>query len=152
MKEKKEKISQTKKDIMEAFWNLYCEKKIEKITVKEVTKNAGYNRSTFYEYFIDIYDVLEQIENEVIPTKDELPPLSMSNVELGMPVDIFMNLYDKNSEFYFVLLGDKGDPAFAGKLKNSIKEILNEVLVTEVKMNQIELDFTLEFILSAGLL
>ena len=49
----------------------------------------------------------------------------------------------------FVLLGDKVDPAFAGKLKNSIKEILKEVLVTEMKMNQIELDFILEFILSA---
>ena len=149
MKEKQERTNKTKKDIMEAFWDLYCEKRIEKITVKEVTKKAGYNRSTFYEYFIDIYDVLEQIEKEVIPTKDELPPLSMGNVELGIPVDIFMKLYDKNSNYYFVLLGDEGDPAFAGKLKNSIKEMLMETLVTETKIDILELDFILEFILSA---
>lgn len=149
MRENKGRINKTKKDIMDAFWKLYCEKRIEKITVKEVTKNAGYNRSTFYEYFIDVYDVLEQIENEVIPLKDELPPFTMQNIEIGMPIDIFMNFYDQNSEYYFVLLGDNGDPAFAGKLKDSIKDMLKETLGTKVKVDPIELDFILEFILSA---
>lgn len=149
MKKNKEKINKTKKDIMDAFWKLYCEKRIDKITVKEISKNAGYNRSTFYEYFIDVYDVLEQIENELIPKIAELPPCSISNIKLGMPLDVFMDLYDKNSEYYVVLLGDKGDPAFATKLKNALKEMLTEALILEMKIDPIELDFTLEFILSA---
>lgn len=149
MKENVVRTYQTKKDIMDAFWSLYCEKRIEKITVKEVIHKAGYNRSTFYQYFKDIYDVLEQIENEIIPTKDELPALSLGNMEIGMPVELVMKLYDKNKEYYCILLGDKGDPAFASKLKNAIKDALKEALSSEVKMDLIELEYILEFVLSA---
>ncbi|WP_277408818.1 TetR/AcrR family transcriptional regulator [Lacrimispora xylanisolvens] len=58
---------QTRKNLADAFWQIYCEKRIEKITVKEITTKAGYNRSTFYEYYTDVYDVLEQIEASVLP-------------------------------------------------------------------------------------
>ncbi|MHC1747698.1 MAG: TetR/AcrR family transcriptional regulator C-terminal domain-containing protein [Cellulosilyticaceae bacterium] len=149
MKENVVRTYQTKKDIMDAFWSLYCERRIEKITVKEVIHKAGYNRSTFYQYFKDIYDVLEQIENEIIPTKDELPALSLANMEIGMPVELVMNLYDKNREYYCVLLGDKGDPAFSSKLKNAIKDALKGALSSKVEINLIELEYILEFVLSA---
>lgn len=46
----------------------------EKITVKDITNKAGYNRGTFYEYFTDVYDVLNYIEDSLIPTLEELPP------------------------------------------------------------------------------
>lgn len=149
MKKNSEAINKTKQNLIDAFWKLYCEKRIEKITVKEITQIAGYNRSTFYEYFIDVYDVLEQIEIAIIPNINELPPISIPTGELGMPLNVFMNLYEKNNKYYSVLLGDNGDPAFAGKLKNSIKPILQENLSGEVKVNDIELDFILEYVLSA---
>ena len=79
MKKQPELTAQTKENLMEAFWQIYCEKRIEKITVKEITMKAGYNRSTFYEYFTDVYDVLEQIENSLIPSPQDLPPLSLIN-------------------------------------------------------------------------
>ena len=56
----------TRQAIMEAFWTLYREKPIERISVKEITELAGYNRSTFYEYFTDTYSVLEAIEEELL--------------------------------------------------------------------------------------
>lgn len=68
MKKQSEVTAQTKQNLVGAFWSLYCEKRIEKITVKEITLKAGYNRGTFYEYFTDVYDVLEQIEKSLIPT------------------------------------------------------------------------------------
>lgn len=68
--------SQTRQNLIDAFWSLYCEKRIEKITVKEITQKAGYNRGTFYEYFTDVYDMLEQIEQSLIPTIEELPPIA----------------------------------------------------------------------------
>ena len=39
--------TQTKQNLIDAFWALYCEQRIEKITVKEITNKAGYNRGTF---------------------------------------------------------------------------------------------------------
>ncbi|CEH34408.1 TetR/AcrR family transcriptional regulator [Romboutsia lituseburensis] len=149
MKNNTEIVSKTKQNLIDAFWHLYCEKRIEKITIKEITVKAGYNRSTFYEYFTDIYDVLEQIENSLIPSLDELPPISILNKNNEIPLNMFLKLYEQNEKYYSVLLGDNGDPAFASKLKNSIKPLLKEALVKDTKLNDLEFDFVLEYILSS---
>jgi len=149
MKKQPQVTAQTKQNLIDAFWSLYCEKRIEKITVKEITQRAGYNRGTFYEYFTDVYDVLEQIEESLIPSADELPQIIISNQTMGIPLDMFMALYEKNSRYYSVLLGDKGDPAFASKLKNSTKPIIKQALNGQYNIDSIELDFALEFVLSA---
>lgn len=141
--------AQTKENLVDAFWSLYCEQRIEKITVKDIANKAGYNRGTFYEYFTDVYDVLNYIENSLIPTLDELPPVSMPTGSLGMPLDSFFELYKLNNKYYSVLLGDKGDPAFASKLKNSIKPTLVNVFADKPNVNKMELDYIIEYTLSA---
>jgi hypothetical protein len=93
--------------------------------------------------------VLEQIEEALIPKINELPPISLPNENMGMPLDMFMSLYEQNSKFYSVLLGDKGDPAFASKLKNSTKPVIKQVFLEKYEMDPIEFDFILEFVLSA---
>lgn len=128
---------------------MYCEKRIEKITVRDITDKAGYNRGTFYEYFADVYDVLEHIENSLIPSLDELPPVSTPVGSLGMPLDTFFELYKQNSKYYSILLGESGDPTFASKLKNSIKPIIMQVFVDKPNVNRKELDYILEYTLSA---
>ncbi|WP_069999194.1 TetR/AcrR family transcriptional regulator [Cellulosilyticum sp. I15G10I2] len=148
MNKQPELRAQTKQNLIDAFWSLYCEKRIEKITVKEITQKAGYNRGTFYEYFIDIYDVLDQIEESLIPTLEELPPIIMADENIGMPLDMFMKLYEQNSKYYSVLLSDNGDPAFASKLKNSTKPILKLGFSEKHGLNPIEFDFVLEYVLS----
>ncbi|MCX7745273.1 MAG: TetR/AcrR family transcriptional regulator [Clostridia bacterium] len=149
MKKQPEITTQTRQNLVDAFWSLYCENRIEKITVREITQKAGYNRGTFYEYFTDVYDVLENIENSLIPTLDELPPISTPTGTLGMPLDMFLKLYEKNSKYYSVLLGDNGDPAFASKLKNSIKPTIMEVFADKPNVDLMELDYIMEYTLSA---
>lgn len=149
MKKQPEVTAQTRQNLVDAFWTLYCEKRIDKITVKEITQKAGYNRGTFYEYFTDVYDVLEQLEESLIPTIHELPPVSIGNQNTGMPLDMFMTLYEQNSKYYSVLLGDKGDPAFASKLKNSTKPVIKQAFHEKFNIDPIEFDFILEFVLSA---
>ena len=141
--------AQTKQNLTDAFWSLYCDKRIEKITVKEITQRAGYNRGTFYEYFIDVYDVLDQIEQSLIPSLDELPPTTRVKHNVDMPFDMFFKLYEQNSKYYSVLLGDNGDPAFASKMKRSIKPLIMKSISEKVDTNAVELDFILEYILSA---
>ena len=151
MNKQPEITAQTKQNLIDAFWSLYCEKRIEKITVKEITQKAGYNRGTFYEYFTDVYDVLEQIEQSLIPSLEELPPITLPQGNMGMPLDMFMTLYDQNSKYYSVLLGDNGDPAFASKLKNSIKPMIKQAFSADYASNDIEFDFIVEYVLSASI-
>jgi len=143
----KEISTQTRQNLIDAFWELYCEKRIEKITVREITTKAGYNRSTFYEYFNDVYDVLEQIEESLLPNIEDMPPLLPTMGNESVPIDSFIKLYSSSSKYYTVLLGDNGDPAFAGKIKNGIKVKLLEQL--ETSESNMEIDYTLEYMLSA---
>jgi len=149
VKKQPEVTAQTRQNLIDAFWLLYCEKRIEKITVKEITQKAGYNRGTFYEYFTDVYDVLEEIERSLIPTLEELPPIDMPSSSMEMPLGMFMTLYEKNSKYYSVLLGDNGDPAFSSKLKNSTKPIIKLALADNNNLDTVEFDFILEYVLSA---
>ncbi|MBS5083821.1 MAG: TetR/AcrR family transcriptional regulator [Clostridiales bacterium] len=148
MNKQPEVTAQTRQNLIDAFWEIYTEKRIEKITVKEITAKAGYNRGT-YEYFTDVYHLLDEIENALIPTVDELPAYSTSTGDrLGVPLDSFLQLYEHHNKYYSVLLGAKGDPAFSAKLKNQIKASLTEHFKENIQDAQ-EFDYTLEYVLSA---
>lgn len=140
--------AQTRQNLIDAFWEIYCGKRIEKITVREITAKAGYNRGTFYEYFTDVYDVLDQIEQSLLPDLEDIPPMHLEANEAPLPIDSFIKLYSSSSKYYTVLLGDSGDPAFAGKIKNGIKAKLMEQLAVK-DIDKLELDYSLELILSA---
>lgn len=51
--------------IRKAFLELLEKQPLSKITVKEVCDLADVNRTTFYGNFYDLYDLLEQIQNEL---------------------------------------------------------------------------------------
>lgn len=50
-----------KKLIYHTFIDLLSKKPFDKITVKDIVETCGINRNTFYYYYSDIYDLLEEI-------------------------------------------------------------------------------------------
>ena len=56
----------TKALIRQAFTSLLEEKPIQRIAVTELCQRAGINRSTFYAHYDDIYDLLQQIEEDML--------------------------------------------------------------------------------------
>jgi AcrR family transcriptional regulator len=148
MHKQSEITEQTMQNLIQAFWSIYLTKRIEKITVKEITQKAGYNRGTFYEYFQDVYEVLEVIENLSLPSLDELPPLIDVKTNTPAFLNSFMELYQEKYKYYNHLLGENGDPAFQRKLKNSLKTSIIRALENKGKIDLVEIDFMLEYILS----
>jgi hypothetical protein len=144
-----EQKTRTKQDLIDAFWNLYRTKRLERISVREIVEKAGFNRSTFYEYFSDVPAVLECIESSLVPGPDELPPISRNPNSDMFSVNDFLKQYQDHRDYYQVLLGHRGDPSFQGRLKASMKPILKEQVVALGLQDNIELDYSLEFILSA---
>lgn len=51
----------TKQLIMDTFVELLNERSFEKITVTDIVNRCDINRNTFYYYYQDIYDVLEEL-------------------------------------------------------------------------------------------
>jgi AcrR family transcriptional regulator len=139
---------------MDAFWSLYRTKRIEKISIKEITDKAGYNRGTFYEYFKDVYDVLEQIENELLVKLKQqiplpLPPSSEPALNPSVPLSMLIRLFEEQGDYFVVLLGDQGDSAFLSKIKNSFKPYLLAMLPEEARNSGFQLDYTIEYALNA---
>lgn len=60
------RVRYTKMIIRQCFFRLLRQKSISKITVKEICELAQINRSTFYKYYADPYDLLEKLEEEAI--------------------------------------------------------------------------------------
>lgn len=73
------RIKYTKKIIKDTFLELLAKKDITKITVSEICKIADINRATFYRYYLDVFNLLDSIEEEFVtelkqayqPSQDE---------------------------------------------------------------------------------
>ncbi len=76
------KIILTKKCIKESLFELLETTEINKISIKSLCENADINRSTFYKYYGSQYDVLKEVENEMI--KDFNDKLNNSNNEASL--------------------------------------------------------------------
>lgn len=139
---------QTRTNLLEAFWSLYTEKRIDQITVKEIAARAGYNRGTFYEYFSDVRQCLDLVETRSLPRLDELPPMPGSPTLAPDFIEPFIMLYQDKFKYYDILLGDKGDPSFHRKLIDSIKAAIVDTGQPSAAIGAVELDYMLEYILS----
>ena len=148
----------TSRTIMDAFWSLYRERPIEKITVKAICEKAGCNRSTFYEYYSDSYSVLEAIEEELLDyvrhkLTEELPAsLAKSFPEIRLDADTLAplsDMYSKKGEYFSVLTGEKGDPYFQYKYKQTVKELLTQMLDDPAKKFDLSASIMAEFTASA---
>lgn len=61
-----QRVRLSKKLLKNSLIELLLEKPIEKISVKEICEKAELNRSTFYLHYTDQFDLLKDIENDVI--------------------------------------------------------------------------------------
>ena len=148
----------TSRAIMDAFWSLYRELPIEKITVKAICEKAACNRSTFYEYYTDSYSVLEAIEEELLDyvrrkLTEELPAsLAKSFPKIRLDAETLAplsDMYNKRGEYFSILTGEKGDPYFQYKYKQTVKKLLTQMLDDPAKKFDLSASIVAEFTASA---
>lgn len=132
MKKQPQITEQTKLNLRDAFWSLYKEKPIEKISIKEITDLAGYNRGTFYLYYKDVYDLFNQIEDELLDLIQQV--LDDATVDgtlnLSRQMGSIIEMSQKYSSYVSVLVSDKGDPRFTARFKDMLRPILDQVLLS----------------------
>ena len=94
---KRRKQSQEK--IEKIFIQLIQKKEIENISVSDICKLAKLNRSTFYANYIDIYDLVEKIKENMA---NEFAEFQLSNNSKHDP-DGYLNLFRhiKNNQIFF---------------------------------------------------
>ncbi len=65
-----QRIRLTRRMLRESLIRLMAEKSIHKISVREICSDAQINRTTFYKYYGSQYDLLKDMENEVLAQID----------------------------------------------------------------------------------
>lgn len=85
---------------------------------KEVTDRAGLYLSTFYLYFRDIYDVLGQLEDQVVLAWEGVLDEGLRSASLETFVGIAASFYEHYGDYLSVLLSSKGDPSFLPRIKD----------------------------------
>ena len=99
---------------MDALCELYAHKPIERISVQEIANRAGYNRSSFYQHFCDIYELLDYLESYVLGSMLENLPVDNAGLQGFLQPDNGMDFYLKT------LFGEFGSSHFIERLKASI--------------------------------
>ena len=91
------RVKYTKNIIKNTFIELLKEKEISKISVSELCNKADINRATFYRYYIDIYDLLEKIEQDLILQLKEML-YDKSNQSMKEVIEDYLNLFLDNKD------------------------------------------------------
>jgi len=119
MKKQQETSGATRRRLIDAFWALLEEKRIEQIRIVEITELAGVHRGTFYEYFKDIYDLLASEEKAIInKVIENIPKIKRTNIE--EIIEILSGFYMNEGRHVCLLIGDRGDPGFIYKYKKAL--------------------------------
>lgn len=75
------RVKRTKKALRDALFELLETKAINQITVTELTTLADVNRATFYFYYTDLHDMVDQIQNETYQTFMDVLSEPTSSIE-----------------------------------------------------------------------
>lgn len=159
MKKHDHRTRVTKMLIRKALTDQLQQKPIQSITVKALCDAAGINRGTFYAHYTDIYDLLHQVENEMMEDLETaLRPLLDLEItdatHLRITTEIFRCLRD-NADICTVTLGPYGDKSFAQRLLQIGREKCMESYTRcfpQATPKQIELYFAFMSAGSIGLL
>ena len=151
MKKQPQVTEQTRANLREAFWNLYAERPIERISVREITDRAGYNRATFYLYYHDVYEVLEEIEDALLGglarlVNDRL--LQGDRLDFSQHMGVILRMAQEYRGYFEVLIGEKGDPTFSRRFKEVVAPLLERFVLPSEGLTQQESHVLLEFYLS----
>lgn len=123
----KRKIEITNNNIKNALISLLEHNQFELITINQIVDKAQITRSTFYRYYEDKYELLSEIEDEIINViienrkKIEKKYMSLNTLDTEMFKLIFIVL-DPYSETIRCLLNYNGPPSFEMKLKKVLTQ------------------------------
>lgn len=116
MKKQPAVTEKTKKALAAAFCDLYAKKPIHKITIREITVGAGYNRSTFYQYFTDVYDLLNYIEDDLLNAMKSSWTANHDALFKPSPAQL-LSLFESKEPYLKAVFGDFGTIHFLERVK-----------------------------------
>lgn len=139
-------VLQTKAEIQAAFLQLLKKKKIEQISIREITDLVHLNRTSFYRYYLDIYDLQQNIlDNFLAQIQQKISDVFYKILVHGAisPDEIPLEFIIEHQKILQLLLRD---PASIEHLKQEQKKYFKQQL--QIADGDQQADYALEFLLS----
>lgn len=129
------RVKYTRLLLRESLIRLMQTHHISKISIKMLCEDADVNRSTFYAHYSDQYDLLRQLEREVVAEFGNQLSKHAMIVQTGNTVEILTELLEyavKNVDLFRVLLSENGDSEF----NRDIMSLAQEQIIRNLRNDQ----------------
>ena len=121
----------TRSAIREALTEMLALKPVGKITVQELIDRANICRTTFYAHYEDIYDLLSEVEDDILSEiREGLEGLDQApiRVEEQYPaIEAVVEVYARHENLIRLLNGPNGDPGFDARLQDTIYDVTRQL-------------------------
>jgi AcrR family transcriptional regulator len=135
------RVRKTRAQLKQGLVTLMKQKDIRNITVKELVETVDINRSTFYLHYTDIYEVLDEVEQDLLQELQEIleaHPSDKIEDTFSFITDLYA-AFEKNRDVCPVLMNNGGSRDFIHKI---------ELMMEEKIRQRIQSTFGINFIVS----
>lgn len=113
-KKENQRVMLTKTLLKNSLTELLKEKSIYKVSIRELCEKAEINRSTFYKYYDSQFDLLTEMEDDIISLVVKSLPGSVAKDDHSLCV--VLQYLEDNLELSRLLINNNIDPQFPEKI------------------------------------
>lgn len=124
-------MRKSQRNIINAFLEMRASMPLEKIKVSALCEKAGLNKSTFYSWYHDIFDLSRSLQEEVIDRIAEtLPSRNFLTKNPGQFTKEILMAYEANKTMIQTLFSGSQSSVLPKMIKEKIMNLLDGVPVT----------------------
>lgn len=153
------RITRSKSAIKDALVLLLAEKEFSAITVSDIVNRANINRGTFYLHYQDKYDLLEQIQKDVL--------IDLSNISrqakkrkvsgenntdpLHRLILLLLEYIRDHADVMTAILGLPGDESFAVRMRDLMEESFKQHIYPglDIEKSQVPWNYMIAYLFNA---
>ena len=126
------RVLKTKRAIRKAFISLLLAKDYNKITIKDIATVADVDRKTVYNYYSGIYEIREELENDIIKSLDEITSEQLSDDFYAQTLKFFKsfnNVVEQNADLFGYLFKVNSQTRMLQKFTYFIRDKITALLL-----------------------
>jgi AcrR family transcriptional regulator len=122
------RVKRMQKLLREALIDLIEERGFEALTIGELTERAMVSRAAFYRHYQDKYGLVEQIFEEAMQALQSAVEERRPHQHRQHPPEVWVTFFEHIAAYerlYRALLGSKGSPWFARKMRAALCDLVS---------------------------
>ena len=145
------RVIKTKRAIKKAFFTLLAEKEVNDISVTDISRLAEINRKTFYNYYTGVFQLVDELEDDII-NKLQATLKEIDIIEcLKHPIQLF-DLLDNaigiNDPFLRNMLEADKVSGFFNKFESKIICLIRDEVARQMHTDPKATEYVIHFVLA----